>query len=85
LRYSTCLKGHYDRDPELVAILCSDVVGYSGLAGADEDPILARLRAQRSDLIDRTITVHKGRVVDAVRCAIAARRSEGHRPTFTDN
>src|SRR5580698_10108170 len=70
---------------KLVAILCSDVVGYSRLAGADEDPILARLRALRSDLIDPTITVHKGRVVkrtgdgsivefrsvvDAVRCAI---------------
>ena len=48
---------------KLVAILCSDVVGYSRLAGADEDPILARLRALRSDLIDPTNTVHKGRVV----------------------
>src|SRR5271168_3964258 len=63
LRYSTWLKGHYDRDRKLVAILCSDVVGCSRLAGADEDPILARLRALRSDLIDPTITVHKGRVV----------------------
>jgi hypothetical protein len=33
----------------------SDVVGYSRLAGADEDRILARLRALRSDLIDPTI------------------------------
>ena len=55
------------------------------LAGADEDRILARLRALRSDLIDLTIAVHHGRVVkrtgdgsivefrsvvDAVRCAI---------------
>src|SRR6202049_1895326 len=70
---------------KLVAILCSDVVGYSRLAGADEDRILARLRALRSDLIDPTISVHRGRVVkrtgdgtivefrsvvDAVRCAI---------------
>jgi len=69
----------------LAAILCSDVVGYSRLAGADEDRILARLRALRSDLIDPTIAVHNGRivkrtgdgsivefrsVVDAVRCAI---------------
>jgi adenylate cyclase len=61
------------------------VVGYSRLAGADEDRILARLRALRSDLIDPTIAVHNGRVVkrtgdgsivefrsvvDAVRCAI---------------
>jgi adenylate cyclase len=70
---------------KLAAILVSDVVGYSRLTGADEDRILARLRALRSDLIDPTIAVHKGRVVkrsgdgsliefrsvvDAVRCAI---------------
>jgi TolB-like protein/Tfp pilus assembly protein PilF len=70
---------------KLAAILCSDVVGYSRLAGADEDRILARLRALRSDLIDPTIAVHHGHivkrtgdgsivefrsVVDAVRCAI---------------
>jgi adenylate cyclase len=70
---------------KLAAILCSDVVGYSRLAGADEDRILARLRSLRSDLIDPTIAVHHGRVVkrtgdgaivefrsivDAVRCAI---------------
>src|ERR1700722_10205273 len=70
---------------KLAAIRCSDVVGYSRLAGADEDRILARLRALRSDLIDPTIAVHNGRVVkrtgdgaivefrsvvDAVRCAI---------------
>jgi TolB-like protein/class 3 adenylate cyclase len=70
---------------KLAAILASDVVGYSRLAGADEDRILARLRALRSDLIDPTISVHRGRivkrtgdgsviefrsVVDAVRCAM---------------
>src|SRR6478736_45384 len=70
---------------KLAAILVSDVVGYSRLAGADEDRILARLRALRSDLIDPTIAVHNGRVikrtgdgalvefrsvVDAIRCAI---------------
>jgi len=70
---------------KLAAILCSDVVGYSRLAGTDEDRILARLRALRSDLIDPTIAVHNGRIVkrtgdgsiiefrsavDAVRCAI---------------
>ena len=48
---------------KLAAILVSDVVGYSRLAGADEDRILARLRALRSDLIDPTIAVHHGRVV----------------------
>jgi TolB-like protein/class 3 adenylate cyclase len=70
---------------KLVAILAADVVGYSRLAGSDEDRTLARLRALRSDLIDPTIAVHNGRVVkrtgdggivefrsvvDAVRCAI---------------
>ena len=70
---------------KLAAILVSDVVGYSRLAGSDEDRILARLRALRSDLIDPIIAVHHGRVVkrtgdgaivefrsvvDAVRCAI---------------
>ena len=37
---------------KLVAILVADVVGYSRLAGADEDRTLARLRGLRSDLID---------------------------------
>jgi adenylate cyclase len=70
---------------KLAAILAADVVGYSKLAGSDEDRTLARLRALRSDLIDPTIAVHHGRVVkrtgdgiliefrsvvDAVRCAI---------------
>jgi TolB-like protein/class 3 adenylate cyclase/Tfp pilus assembly protein PilF len=70
---------------KIAAILVADVVGYSRLAGADEDRILARLRTLRSDLIDPTIAVHNGRVVkrtgdgsliefrsvvDAVRCAI---------------
>jgi adenylate cyclase len=70
---------------KLAAILAADVVGYSRLAGTDEDRTLARLRALRSDLVDPTIAVHHGRVVkrtgdgalvefrsvvDAVRCAI---------------
>jgi adenylate cyclase len=70
---------------KIAAILVTDVVGYSRLAGADEDRTLARLRALRSDLIDPTIALHRGRivkrtgdgsliefrsVVDAVRCAI---------------
>ena len=38
---------------KLAAILVSDVVGYSRLAGTDEDRIVARVRALRSDLIDR--------------------------------
>ena len=48
---------------KLAAILASDVVGYSRLAGADEDRTLARLRALRSDLVDPAVSVHHGRVV----------------------
>jgi adenylate cyclase len=70
---------------KIAAILVADVVGYSRLAGADEDRTLARLRGLRSDLIDPAVAAHHGRivkrtgdgsmiefrsVVDAVRCAI---------------
>jgi adenylate cyclase len=70
---------------KLAAILVADIVGYSRLAGAEEDRTLAHLRGLRSDLIDPAITAHHGRmvkrtgdgsiiefrsVVDAVRCAI---------------
>src|SRR6516165_4951325 len=48
---------------KLAAILVADVVGYSRLAGVDEDRILARLRTLRSDLIDPTVAVHHGRFV----------------------
>ena len=59
--------------------------GLLPFAGADEERTLARLRALRSDLIDPTIAIHRGRVVkrtgdgalvefrsvvDAVRCAV---------------
>jgi adenylate cyclase len=75
---------------KLAAIVVSDIVGYSRLAGADEDRILARLRTLRSDLIDPTIAVHHGRiikrtgdgsiiefrsVIDAVNCAIEVQRA----------
>ena len=39
---------------KIAAILCSDLVGYSQPAGADEERILARLRTLRSDMIDPT-------------------------------
>ena len=48
---------------KLAAILAADVVGYSRLAGADEERTLARLRALRSDLIDPTIALYHGRIV----------------------
>jgi class 3 adenylate cyclase len=37
---------------KLAAIMAVDVVGYSRLAGADEDPTLSRLRGLRTDLMD---------------------------------
>ena len=37
---------------KIAAILAADVVGYSRLAGADEDRTLARLRALRSDVVE---------------------------------
>ena len=74
---------------KIAAILVADVVGYSRLAGADEDRTLAQLRTLRSELIDPTIALHHGRtvkltgdgalvefrsVVDAVRCAVEIQR-----------
>ncbi len=47
---------------KLAAILVSDVVGYSRLAGADEDRTLSRLRGLRSDLIDPAIAAHHARI-----------------------
>jgi hypothetical protein len=70
---------------KLAAILVADIVGYSRLAGVDEDRTFSRLRGLRSDLIDPVIAAHHGRivkrtgdggvidfrsVVEAVRCAI---------------
>ena len=70
---------------KIAAILVADVVGYSRLAGTDEDRTLSQLRGLRSELIDPAIAAHHGRivkrtgdgsliefrsVVDAVRCAV---------------
>ncbi len=69
---------------KLVAILASDIVGYSRLMGADDVGTLARLKAYRKDVIDPKIAEHHGRIVkttgdgmlvefasivDAVQCA----------------
>jgi class 3 adenylate cyclase/TolB-like protein/Tfp pilus assembly protein PilF len=79
---------------KLAAILAADVAGYSRLAGADEDRVLARLRTLRSDLIDPTVAVHNGRVVkrtgdgaivefrsavDAVNCAVEIQNAMAER------
>src|SRR5271165_2391795 len=48
---------------KIAAILVADIVGYSRLAGADEDRTLSRLRGLRSDLIDPAIAAHHGRIV----------------------
>jgi adenylate cyclase len=79
---------------KLAAILVADIVGYSRLARADEDRVLARLRTLRSDLIDPTIAVYHGRVVkrtgdgsiiefrsvvDAVRCAVEVQNGMAER------
>jgi adenylate cyclase len=79
---------------KIAAILVADVVGYSRLAGADEDRTLSRLRGLRSDLIDPAIAAHRGRVVkrtgdgalvefrsvvDAVRCAVEIQRGVAER------
>ena len=73
----------------LAAILAADVAGYSRLMGADEEGVLARLKAARKFLFDPTISAHRGRIVkttgdgilvefasavDAARCAIEVQR-----------
>ena len=73
----------------LAAILAADVAGYSRLMGADEEGVLARLKAARKSLVDPTVAAHRGRIVkttgdgmlvefasavDAVRCAIEVQR-----------
>jgi class 3 adenylate cyclase len=79
---------------KLAAILVADIVGYSRLAGSDEERTLARIRGLRSDLLDPTIGAHRGRivkrtgdgsivefrsVVDAVRCAIEVQNGMAER------
>ena len=48
---------------KLAAILVADVVGFSWLAGQDEEGTLARLRTLRSDCIEPTVAAHGGRIV----------------------
>jgi adenylate cyclase len=79
---------HVER--RLAAIVATDVVGYSRLAGVDEEATLKQLRRLRADLIDPAVDTNRGRivkstgdgfliefasVVDAVRCSAAVQRS----------
>ena len=74
---------------KLAAILAADVAGYSRLTGLDEEGTLERLRNLRRELINPTISLHRGRVVkttgdgiliefpsvvDALRCALDVQR-----------
>ena len=74
----------------LAAILAADVVGYSRLMEADEEGMLAALRAVRREFGDPKIAEHRGRivkttgdgmlvefasVVDAVRCAVGMQQA----------
>jgi class 3 adenylate cyclase/pimeloyl-ACP methyl ester carboxylesterase len=70
--------------------LQADVVGYSRLMGSDEMGTLTALKSHRRELVDTTITEHRGRIVkttgdgmlvefasviDAVGCAVSVQRS----------
>src|SRR5262252_4202125 len=74
---------------KLAAILAADVAGYSRLTGLDEEGTLERLLNLRRELINPTISLHRGRVVkttgdgiliefpsvvDALRCALDVQR-----------
>ena len=78
----------------LLAILATDIVGYSLLMGADEAGTLARLKTHRAELIDPVIEKNHGRVikttgdgmlvefasvVDAVACAAEIQRRMARR------
>src|SRR5277367_914218 len=81
-----CVRGMMAETRKIAAILAADIVGFSRMAGADEDRTLAGLRSLRAELIDPTVAGQNGRVfkrtgdgalvefrsvVEAVRCAVA--------------
>ncbi len=79
---------------KLVAIVSTDMVGYSRLIEVDEEGTLARQKAHRRELIDPKIAEHHGRIVkstgdglliefasavDAVRCSVEVQRAMAER------
>jgi adenylate cyclase len=90
--------GRNRAERRLAAILAADVAGYSRLIGTDEEGTLDRLRSIRAELIDPTITAHRGRlvkttgdgllvefgsVVDALRCATEVQQAMAERNAGT--
>jgi TolB-like protein/class 3 adenylate cyclase len=82
----------------LTAILAADVAGYSRLMGVDEEGTHERLKTHLRELIEPTITQHRGRVVkntgdgflaefpsviNAVRCAVEVQRAIADRNAET--
>jgi adenylate cyclase len=78
----------------LAAVLAADVAGFSRLFGADEEGVLARLRALRAEVINPEVVAHDGRVfkntgdgflaefrsvVSATRCALEIQRTSESR------
>ena len=68
---------------KLAAVLASDVVGYRRLAGADEDRILARLRALRRDLIAHLPFVNSASAVTGLSTALSIWSSPAMSPIST--
>jgi TolB-like protein/class 3 adenylate cyclase len=78
----------------LAAVLAADVAGFSRLSGADEEGVLAQLRALRAEVINPEVVAHGGRVfkytgdgflaefrsvVAATRCALEIQRASESR------
>jgi class 3 adenylate cyclase len=83
---------------KLAAILAADVAGYSRLMELDEAGTFERLKVRRTELVEPTISAHRGAifklmgdgllaefgsVVDAVECAVAIQRGNGRSETPT--
>ena len=83
----------------LTTILAADLVGYSRLMAADEEGVIARLRAARAEVIDPALAEAGGRIVKtmgdgllveftspvaAVRAALVVQRAMAARETGSD-